>query len=376
MCNTLLNEIESAINFPRVFDANETDEKQETMTNEEMFSFPITFMEHLVTVSKKLATLPAPHYKTEVEAMLSLEDKFLRESPAKHSGAFGYIPLFKPVGSADFHRIIRICPGEAIPIPTYGRVLVYLWMEVIDMEKVELSDDTLKKLKKKEKKKRKKEEEKKKKEEPNTNINNKEGFKELGSSKELYHTNSPQEGSPIAVRRDSLSISGNHSNQNLSVNTTPQTHHTVIPSSKGQAKASELKVLGSHQAFGEPVAKKMKRIASTSPYGNLPGWRIQPLIVKYGEEVLQEEFAMQCIIQFQRIFYESKVPAILVPYRILAVSAKSGLIEPVPNCLSLDTLKKNHTNLLHFFIQVNLSLRFFIFFSIIYFFFCLLFLVP
>lgn len=41
-------------------------------------------------------------------------------------------------------------------------------------------------------------------------------------------------------------------------------------------------------------------------------------------------------------------------YRILAVSSKSGFIEPVPNSLSLDKLKKQHTNLLNFFIQVKL----------------------
>jgi phosphatidylinositol 4-kinase len=105
-------------------------------------------------------------------------------------------------------------------------------------------------------------------------------------------------------------------------------------------------------AFGELWERKAKRIQKESPYGNLPGWRLQSLIVKYGEEVLQEEFAMQLIILFQRIFMESNVPVKLRPYRILALSNKSGLIEPIPNSLSLDKLKKQHTNLLNFFTQV------------------------
>ena len=67
------------------------------------------------------------------------------------------------------------------------------------------------------------------------------------------------------------------------------------------------------------------------------------------------QFAMQMIVQFQRIFHESNVPVKLLPYRILAVSSKSGLIEPIPNSLSLDKLKKQHTNLLNFFLQVSLS---------------------
>jgi phosphatidylinositol kinase/protein kinase (PI-3 family) len=51
---------------------------------------------------------------------------------------------------------------------------------------------------------------------------------------------------------------------------------------------------------------------------------MQALIVKYGEEVLQEEFAMQLIVQFQRIFLETNMPVKLCPYRILAISNKSG----------------------------------------------------
>ena len=60
---------------------------------------------------------------------------------------------------------------------------------------------------------------------------------------------------------------------------------------------------------------------------------------------------MQLIVQFQRIFLETNMPVKLCPYRILAISSKSGFIEPVPNSLSLDKLKKQHTNLLNFFIQ-------------------------
>jgi phosphatidylinositol kinase/protein kinase (PI-3 family) len=65
------------------------------------------------------------------------------------------------------------------------------------------------------------------------------------------------------------------------------------------------------------------------------------------------QFAMQLIIQFQRIFTEANIPLTVCPYRILAVSSKAGLIEPIPNSLSLDKLKKQHTNLLNFFIQVT-----------------------
>jgi phosphatidylinositol 4-kinase len=104
-------------------------------------------------------------------------------------------------------------------------------------------------------------------------------------------------------------------------------------------------------AFGELMEDRMKRIRKSSTYGSFHTWRMQPLIVKYGDQVLQEEFAMQLVVCFQRIFHQEAVPVKLVPYRILAVSSKSGLIEPVPNSVSLDKLKKQHTNLLNFFMQ-------------------------
>jgi phosphatidylinositol kinase/protein kinase (PI-3 family) len=65
------------------------------------------------------------------------------------------------------------------------------------------------------------------------------------------------------------------------------------------------------------------------------------------------QFAMQMIIQFQRIFLEARLPVKLRPYKILAVSSKAGLIEPIRDSLSLDKLKKQHTNLLNFFVQVR-----------------------
>jgi len=109
--------------------------------------------------------------------------------------------------------------------------------------------------------------------------------------------------------------------------------------------------VGQHKAFGELLENKAIRIKKDSPFGALPHWRMLPLIVKFGDQMLQEEFAMQLIVQFRRIFQDSGVPVKLCPYRILAISAKSGFIEPIPNSLSLDKLKKQHTNLLNFFIQ-------------------------
>lgn len=71
-----------------------------------------------------------------------------------------------------------------------------------------------------------------------------------------------------------------------------------------------------HRGFGEMWERKVKRIKAESPYGNNLRWRMMPLIVKAGEEVLQEEFAMQLIVQFQRIFHETGTPIPCIGYSL------------------------------------------------------------
>jgi phosphatidylinositol kinase/protein kinase (PI-3 family) len=69
---------------------------------------------------------------------------------------------------------------------------------------------------------------------------------------------------------------------------------------------------------------------------------------------------MQLVTQFQRIWEEEGVPLKLHPYRILATNSKSGLIEVVPNAISIDKLKqrvKEEATLLTFFKKVSLDMH-------------------
>lgn len=80
-------------------------------------------------------------------------------------------------------------------------------------------------------------------------------------------------------------------------------------------------------------------------------WTTRSIIVKNGDLVLQEQFAMQLITQFQRIFDAEGVPLELTIYRIMSIDHESGLIEVIPNSVSLDNLKKKikGNTLLEFF---------------------------
>ncbi|XP_037081607.1 phosphatidylinositol 4-kinase beta-like, partial [Pollicipes pollicipes] len=102
----------------------------------------------------------------------------------------------------------------------------------------------------------------------------------------------------------------------------------------------------------EPWAEKERRIRDGSPYGHLAGWRLMPLIVKCGDDLRQELLAYQLLETLRRLWRLERVPLWVRPYRILVLSADSGLIEPVVNTVSLHQVKKNsRMSLKEYFLQ-------------------------
>ena len=89
----------------------------------------------------------------------------------------------------------------------------------------------------------------------------------------------------------------------------------------------------------EGEAEVAARLASGSPYSSLPGWEIGSLIVKSGDDIRQEQLAAGLIGQFAEIFAEAELALWLRPYRVIAVSPNSGLIELIPSVLSVHALK-------------------------------------
>ncbi|CAI5735983.1 unnamed protein product [Hyaloperonospora brassicae] len=108
--------------------------------------------------------------------------------------------------------------------------------------------------------------------------------------------------------------------------------------------------------FRERWSDKEARIRSESPYGDHPGWRLLSVIVKSNDDLRQEQFAAQLIAQCDRIFREYSLPLLLRPYNVIATSATTGLIEAVPDTVSLDSLKRNdpgYTSLLDFYTRLH-----------------------
>lgn len=69
-------------------------------------------------------------------------------------------------------------------------------------------------------------------------------------------------------------------------------------------------------------------------------YKLEPMIVKANDDLRQEVMAIQLMKRFQQIFEEAKLSIYLRPYEMFITSATSGMIEFVPDTISVDALKK------------------------------------
>jgi hypothetical protein len=96
--------------------------------------------------------------------------------------------------------------------------------------------------------------------------------------------------------------------------------------------------------FGELIQEQSARIKNFSPFGQFSTWKLFKMIVKSGEDLRQEQFATQLINEFHQIFQMEKVGCWVNTYEILATGNNVGIIECVPNAISIDQLKRKVKN--------------------------------
>jgi hypothetical protein len=93
--------------------------------------------------------------------------------------------------------------------------------------------------------------------------------------------------------------------------------------------------------FKENWKQKEDRLRSQSAYGNHPGWRLLPILLKANDDLRQEQLASQLIYRISLILARESVPVWLCPYEILAITESGGIIEAIPDTISIASLKKN-----------------------------------
>ena len=113
-------------------------------------------------------------------------------------------------------------------------------------------------------------------------------------------------------------------------------------------------IINFENKFGNPFGEKWldicERIKFESPYKNFPSHTIKSFIAKADDDLRQESLCMQLIKMMSDIFKKSNIPLQLRTYEIIITSRNSGLIEFIPDSISIDGLKrKTNTDLNTFY---------------------------
>lgn len=93
--------------------------------------------------------------------------------------------------------------------------------------------------------------------------------------------------------------------------------------------------------FREQWTVKKQRIRASSPYGSLPTWDLFSVIVKTGADLRQEQFAVQLIDEFRRIWRHSGSRCWVHYFRIVVLNENAGLIETIKDAVSIHSIKKD-----------------------------------
>ena len=130
-------------------------------------------------------------------------------------------------------------------------------------------------------------------------------------------------------------------------------YEAIEPNSVIESISTQIDVPNSTKdlIFGEKMESQFERLKNISPFGNFNTFKIFKVIIKNGEDLRQEQFATQLINEFYQIFQLEEVDIWLKPYEILSTGDNVGLIECVPNSVSLDYLKRKSMNTLSQFYE-------------------------
>jgi phosphatidylinositol kinase/protein kinase (PI-3 family) len=118
-------------------------------------------------------------------------------------------------------------------------------------------------------------------------------------------------------------------------------------------ETQSLSVINEEGSGKENSEQQEKRIRKQSIFGHLKTWKLLRIIVKSGDDLRQEQFAMQLISQIDQIFRKKKLNIWLKPYEILATGKGCGLIEFLADATSIDAFKKKNPGSLDVYFKQN-----------------------
>ncbi|CAK92353.1 unnamed protein product (macronuclear) [Paramecium tetraurelia] len=101
----------------------------------------------------------------------------------------------------------------------------------------------------------------------------------------------------------------------------------------------------SKSIWGEDWNITKEKIKQNSQYGNLKSHEVRQIIIKGGDDLRNELLIMQMMRKIYDIFKQKSTKLFLRPYDIILTSASSGILEFIPNTVSLDKIKRENPNL-------------------------------
>mmetsp|Transcript_6359 Transcript_6359/g.15322 ORF Transcript_6359/g.15322 Transcript_6359/m.15322 type:complete len:716 (+) Transcript_6359:29-2176(+) len=186
---------------------------------------------------------------------------------------------------------------------------------------------------------------------------------------QLRNVDSGRRPPPQLTRADSLQEKDApkplraHSTPSLGMQTARKDHATSFARSRLHPSTHQLWEQAMHQN-GESRASMMRkstpvrpkglfkteswdelaeRVRRKSKSGSLQNWAAVSLILKSNaDDVRQEELAYRLLMWFQRLFQQRGLKLWLMPFTIIATGPNAGVLETLPNAISLDALKKSH----------------------------------
>ncbi|EDK31559.2 phosphatidylinositol 3-kinase (macronuclear) [Tetrahymena thermophila SB210] len=189
------------------------------------------------------------------------------------------------------------------------------------------------------------------------------------SASQIELNNDPNKNISIPQNNKEININNSNEYSESNLNQTnrnqsesiPQSVESIKPSKKYNNQVSDVldlnddKFKGLKNLFGEDSRDQEARIRKHSPFGHFKSWKLVHMIVKTGDNIKQEQFAVQLIYQFDQIFKMEELDLKLTPYEIVSLGPQSGILEMVKNSITLDgLLKQIHSykeikDLRHFF---------------------------
>lgn len=112
--------------------------------------------------------------------------------------------------------------------------------------------------------------------------------------------------------------------------------HDELPETPESFVPKKPSSLFGHKTFGQVCRETQKK----SVYGKVPNYGLISVIVKSPDNLTQEQFASQLIQKFQTIFKTHNLNIWLKPFNIIATCPTGGLIETIPDAVSINQLKK------------------------------------